>query len=81
MDDLQEQIRLSVELSGALQSLQAAARRIGDTSKECKLDVVVEDYVEAFRPSLMDVIYSWSKGASFAEVCGMTDLFEGSIIR
>ncbi|KAK3017880.1 hypothetical protein RJ639_004684 [Escallonia herrerae] len=49
---------------------------------ECKLDVNVEEYVEAVvRPYLMDVIYCWSKGASFAEVIQMTDIFEGSIIR
>nr|GMC65020.1 DExH-box ATP-dependent RNA helicase DExH10-like [Ipomoea batatas] len=29
----------------------------------------------------MDVIYCWSKGATFAEVIQMTDIFEGSIIR
>uniref|UniRef100_A0A2P2MK78 ATP-dependent RNA helicase Ski2/MTR4 C-terminal domain-containing protein n=1 Tax=Rhizophora mucronata TaxID=61149 RepID=A0A2P2MK78_RHIMU len=29
----------------------------------------------------MDVIYCWSKGASFAEVIQMTDIFEGSIVR
>ncbi|KAF6163824.1 hypothetical protein GIB67_016164 [Kingdonia uniflora] len=29
----------------------------------------------------MDVIYCWSKGARFAEVIEMTDIFEGSIIR
>lgn len=44
-------------------------------------DAAADEYVESFRPSLMDVIYGWSKGASFGEVCGMTDIFEGSIIR
>jgi ATP-dependent RNA helicase DOB1 len=40
-----------------------------------------DDYVESFRPFMMDVIHAWSKGASFGEVCGMTTIFEGSIIR
>ena len=30
---------------------------------------------------MMDVVHSWCKGASFLEICKMTDLFEGSIIR
>ena len=30
---------------------------------------------------MMDPIYLWSKGASFAEVCKKTDLMEGTIIR
>lgn len=40
-----------------------------------------EEYAQSFRPFLMDVIYAWSKGASFGEVCGMTTIMEGSIIR
>lgn len=40
-----------------------------------------DDYVQSFRPFLMDVVYHWSKGASFAQICGMTEIMEGSIIR
>jgi ATP-dependent RNA helicase DOB1 len=29
----------------------------------------------------MDVIHAWSKGSKFVEICAMTDMFEGSIIR
>lgn len=29
----------------------------------------------------MDVVYAWSKGSSFATICGMTDVFEGSLVR
>lgn len=36
-----------------------------------------EDYVEKFKPSLMDVVYSWCNGSSFAQICKMTDVFEG----
>ena len=41
-------------------------------SRECKLEVVVDDYVESFKPFLMDIMYSWSKGASFRDICLMT---------
>lgn len=41
----------------------------------------VDEYVESFKPTLMDVLYSWSKGAPFRDICLMTDLYEGSIIR
>lgn len=37
-------------------------------SNECKVEVDEEEFVESFRPSLMDVIFRWSKGADFAEV-------------
>lgn len=29
----------------------------------------------------MDVVYAWCNGISFAELCKMTEIFEGSIIR
>lgn len=81
-DKSNEQIHLRTELARPLQQLQDSARRIAEVQKECKLDVNVEEYVEStVRPYLMDVIYCWSKGASFAEVIQMTDIFEGSIIR
>eukprot|EP00244_Chara_vulgaris_P006478 TRINITY_DN24599_c0_g2_i1.p1 TRINITY_DN24599_c0_g2~~TRINITY_DN24599_c0_g2_i1.p1 ORF type:complete len:106 (-),score=18.81 TRINITY_DN24599_c0_g2_i1:127-444(-) len=57
------------------------ARRIATIQKECMLEVDVDEYVESFQPTLMDVVYHWSKGATFAEICEMTDVFEGSIIR
>ncbi|CAI9099042.1 OLC1v1035803C1 [Oldenlandia corymbosa var. corymbosa] len=81
-DKSSEQIHLRAELAKPLQQLQDSARRIAEIQHECKLEINVEEYVEAsIRPFLMDVIYCWSKGATFAEVSQMTDIFEGSIIR
>lgn len=81
-DRSSEQIQLRAELAKPLQQLQDSARRIADIQHECKLEINVDEYVEAaVRPFLMDVIYCWSKGASFAEVIQMTDIFEGSVIR
>ncbi|XP_049403170.1 DExH-box ATP-dependent RNA helicase DExH10-like [Solanum stenotomum] len=81
-DKTNEQIHLRAELTKPLQQLQDTARRIAEIQCECKLEINIEEYVEAsVRPFLMDVIYCWSKGASFAEVIQMTDIFEGSIIR
>jgi ATP-dependent RNA helicase DOB1 len=48
---------------------------------ECKLSIDIEDYVGGFKPNMMDVVHSWSKGAKFIEICKMTDIFEGSVIR
>ncbi|KAF3774853.1 DExH-box ATP-dependent RNA helicase [Nymphaea thermarum] len=77
-----EQIHLRNELAKPLQQLQESARRIAEIQRECKLEINVDEYVESTTtPYLMDVIYCWSKGASFAEVIEMTDIFEGSIIR
>ena len=50
--------------------LQETARHVAEVSVDCKLDVDAEEYVQSFRPSLMDVVYAWSKGAPFGSaVC------------
>ncbi|CAN0901306.1 DExH-box ATP-dependent RNA helicase DExH10 [Linum grandiflorum] len=82
VDKSSEQIHLRKELAKPLQQLQESARKIAEIQYECKLEINVDEYVDStVRPFLMDVIYCWSKGASFAEVIQMTDIFEGSIIR
>ena len=57
--------------------LQELARRIGKVSEETKLNIDVQTYVERFKPNIMDVVFAWANGASFAQVCKMTDAFEG----
>lgn len=57
--------------------LQESARRIGKVSEEAKLNIDVETYVEKFKPNIMDVVFAWANGASFAQICKMTDAFEG----
>ncbi|GKV00378.1 hypothetical protein SLEP1_g13072 [Rubroshorea leprosula] len=82
VDKSSEQTQLRTELAKPLQQLQETARKIAEIQRECKLEINVDEYVEStVRPYLMDVIYCWSKGASFADVIQMTDIFEGSIIR
>jgi ATP-dependent RNA helicase DOB1 len=65
------------ELSGPLRTMQDMARRIAQNSRDAKIEIDVDDYVSKFKPFMMDVVYEWCKGASFSEICKMTDLFEG----
>ena len=75
-------LRLRDELAGPLRIVQDAARRIWRVSQESGLAALSEaEYLAALCPELMDVVYAWSKGARFAKICRMTDVFEGSIIR
>nr|XP_033341153.1 exosome RNA helicase MTR4 [Megalopta genalis] len=76
-----EMPRSTEELSGPLRQMQDLARRIAKVSTEANLELDEDAYVERFKPYLMDVVYSWSKGATFLQICKMTDIFEGSIIR
>jgi len=72
---------LKEELAAPLRTMQDMARRIAKVSSECSLELNEQDYIEKFRPELMDVVYAWCKGAKFSKICKMTDVFEGSIIR
>jgi len=76
-----ETVKLKEELAGPLRILQEASRRIATVCQDCKLPVDVEEYVQSFKPDLMDVVFAWCKGAKFSDICKMTDIFEGSIIR
>lgn len=73
--------KLSEELSGPLRQMQDIARRIARVSSEAKLEIDEATYVDQFKPYLMDVLHAWCKGATFLQICKMTDIFEGSIIR
>lgn len=43
---------------------------------DAKLGVDVEEYVASFRADLADALAAWSRGARFAEIMKMTDVFE-----
>jgi len=77
----EEQPKLSQELAGPFKIMQDTAKRVATVSKECKLDVEIDEYVDKLKPFLMDVMTEWVAGASFAKVCSMTSIFEGNIIR
>ncbi|WBW71311.1 TRAMP complex ATP-dependent RNA helicase subunit Mtr4 [Schizosaccharomyces osmophilus] len=76
-----ENQRMKDELAGPLRILQEMARRIAKVSQESKFDVNEEDYVNSFKPSVMEIVYAWAHGATFAQICKMTDVYEGSLIR
>lgn len=75
------QVRLKDDLATPLRQLQETARRIAKVSNESGIAIVEDEYVQSFKIEMMDVVLQWCKGAKFAEICKMTDVFEGSIIR
>ncbi len=77
------ELRLKEELAGPWRIIQEAARRIYQVSTESGLTIAPSesDYLNQLRPELMEVVLAWSRGAPFAKICRMTDVFEGSIIR
>ena len=61
--------------------MQEMARRIAKVMKESKLTVDEDEYVKSFKVELMDAVLQWCRGAAFSEICKLTDVFEGSVIR
>lgn len=56
------------ELSKPLQLIQAKARQVAKVYQECKMAVNEDEYVQGFHWELMEVIYDWAHGKSFAEI-------------
>ncbi|KAJ7594571.1 rRNA-processing arch domain-containing protein [Mycena floridula] len=77
----EQQTKLKEELAMPLRIMQDFARRIAKVSQESKLAMDEEAYVSSFKVELMDAVIQWCRGASFSEICKLTDVFEGSLIR
>lgn len=76
-----EDLHVSEPLVGPLRQLKDAARRVATVCNEAKLELDVEEYVQGFRPDMMDIVYAWCNGSRFVDLCAMTKAYEGSIIR
>jgi ATP-dependent RNA helicase DOB1 len=80
-DDRAGEMSIDNELQAPLREMQTFARRIAKVSKECKIEIDEDEYVDKFKATLMAVVLKWCNGASFLQICQMTDVFEGNIIR
>ncbi len=67
-DEKIETDALKEELAKPFREVQAQARIIAKISKESKLDVVEDDYVQSLKWQLMETVYAWAEGRSFADI-------------
>lgn len=72
---------LREELSEPFRKIQSQARTVAKISQESKMPINEDEYLKGFKHELMEVVYAWSNGATFAQICKMTDVYEGSLIR
>ncbi|KAI9801397.1 MAG: ATP-dependent RNA helicase mtr4 [Sarcosagium campestre] len=72
---------LREELAKPFAQIQAQARIIAKVSQESRLALNEQEYVAKFKFELMHVVYAWAKGSSFGDICKMTDVYEGSLVR
>lgn len=59
---------LKEELAKPFREIQAQARIIAKVSQESKLALNEEEYLQGFKYQLMEVVYAWAHGKSFAEI-------------
>lgn len=64
----QEATTLREELAKPYREIQAQARIVAKVSQECKLPVNEDEYLGSFKKELMEVVFAWSQGASFAQI-------------
>lgn len=73
---------LTPKLLDAKQRLYDTALRLGQLQAQFNLQVDPEDYVkENLKFGLVEVVYEWAKGTPFADICELTDVPEGLIVR
>jgi len=73
--------QLPSKLKDAFKLVQDAARRVAEVQRDADLDVDVDAFVKGFNPALMEVVHMWCSGAKFREICDVTEVYEGSIVR
>ena len=72
---------IAKNLEKPIQGVLEAAKLIASTQLEQKLEIDVDKYVDSFRTFLVEIVYDWAGGKTFAEILLRTDLFEGTIVR
>ncbi|XP_063947623.1 DExH-box ATP-dependent RNA helicase DExH11 isoform X2 [Daucus carota subsp. sativus] len=73
---------LTPKLSEATQRLYNTAIRLGELQAQFKLQIDPQEYArENLKFGLVEVVYEWAKGTPFADICELTDVPEGLIVR
>ncbi|CAI7798657.1 unnamed protein product [Closterium sp. NIES-53] len=73
---------LTAELAHARNKLLDLAYFLGDLQRRVGLPTSAEEYAAAtLNFGLMEVVYEWALGTPFADICPLTNVAEGTIVR
>ncbi|EAY84566.1 hypothetical protein OsI_05937 [Oryza sativa Indica Group] len=73
---------LTPKLADARKRIYDTAIRLGKLQREFKVPVDPEEYArDNLKFGLVEVVYEWAKGTPFADICELTDVSEGLIVR
>lgn len=60
--------KMGEDLAEPFRAIQKQARMVAKVSQESKMTLNEEEYIQSFKPELMEVVLAWCKGKSFAEI-------------
>ncbi|MED6204578.1 Antiviral helicase ski2 [Stylosanthes scabra] len=73
---------LTPTLTNARNRLYNTAIRLGELQAHFNLPINPQEYAqENLKFGLVEVVYEWAKGTPFADICELTDVPEGLIVR
>lgn len=74
--------RLTERLTAAQQNAVQLAKDLGAMQRDAGMQVAPDEYAQAsLNWGLAEVVYEWARGTSFHEICALTDVMEGTIVR
>jgi len=76
-----EKITKNEELAAAFMQMKQVAEKVGNIRTEINANESLDEYVNKFKPDMMDITYQWCNRATFGEICKATEIYEGTIIR
>lgn len=78
----QNEPKLTPRLESTRETVQKIAESLGVIQLEQHLEIDPAVFCKgALNFGLMEVVYEWARGMSFKELCQLTDIQEGSIVR
>ncbi|KAL4444150.1 hypothetical protein ABPG75_011887 [Micractinium tetrahymenae] len=78
----QSEPELTPRLQQAREDAVSLALQAGVVQQECGLQIAPEEFVTAtLNFGLAEVVYEWARGTPFRQICDLTDVMEGSIVR
>eukprot|EP01022_Parablepharisma_sp_SALTPOND_P014220 TRINITY_DN1916_c0_g1_i1.p1 TRINITY_DN1916_c0_g1~~TRINITY_DN1916_c0_g1_i1.p1 ORF type:complete len:1081 (+),score=160.85 TRINITY_DN1916_c0_g1_i1:7764-11006(+) len=69
------------DLQAGFTQMREIAEKIGKIRTEINPQQTLDEYVNQFKPDMMEITHQWCNGANFGEICKMTEIYEGTIIR
>ncbi|KAI3427058.1 hypothetical protein D9Q98_006998 [Chlorella vulgaris] len=73
---------LTPELAAARDSTVSLALQAGLVQQQAGLQLTPEEFATStLKFGLAEVVYEWARGTPFQQICGLTDVMEGSIVR